>query len=109
MLDRDLMTEAEARREYEQLACRVKYTDHGPLRDERAKRVDALYTVMIYAGPFGVSGHLGSTSTREFVIQGEDNAGWTLDDYVIPRLASGLHFAKEIDLSHPIMKEIPES
>ncbi|KKM81017.1 hypothetical protein LCGC14_1334080 [marine sediment metagenome] len=24
------------------------------------------------------------------VIVGEDNAGWTLEDYVIPRLASGL-------------------
>lgn len=30
------------------------------------------------------------------VIQGVDNAGWTLDDYVIPRLASGLYFAREI-------------
>jgi hypothetical protein len=42
------------------------------------------------------------------VIGGEDNAGWTLDDYVIPRLASGLIFAQEIDLSHPVMKQIPE-
>jgi hypothetical protein len=30
-----------------------------------------------------------------FII-GYDNAGWTLDDYVIPRLASGLHTAREI-------------
>jgi hypothetical protein len=30
------------------------------------------------------------------VIAGVDDAGWTLDDYVIPRLASGLFFAKEI-------------
>jgi hypothetical protein len=30
------------------------------------------------------------------VIEGVDNAGWTLDDYVIPRLASGLIFAKEV-------------
>lgn len=29
------------------------------------------------------------------VIRGIDNAGWTLDDYVIPRLASGLLFATE--------------
>lgn len=28
-------------------------------------------------------------------ITGEDVAGWTLDGYVIPRLASGLIFAKE--------------
>ena len=42
-----------------------------------------------------------------FVIEGTDNAGWTLDDYVIPRYASGLIQCEEIDLSHPIMKEIP--
>jgi hypothetical protein len=30
------------------------------------------------------------------LIEGEDNAGWTLDGYVIPRLASGLIFAKEV-------------
>jgi hypothetical protein len=29
-------------------------------------------------------------------IAGRDNAGWTLDDYVIPRLASGLHTVREI-------------
>jgi hypothetical protein len=41
------------------------------------------------------------------VIQGRDSHGWTLDDYVIPRLQSGLHSAWEIDLSHPVMKRIP--
>lgn len=30
------------------------------------------------------------------LIIGEDHAGWTLDDYVIPRLASGLYWAREI-------------
>ena len=29
-------------------------------------------------------------------IAGEDRAGWTLDDYVIPRLASGLYHAEEL-------------
>lgn len=42
------------------------------------------------------------------VIEGRDNAGWTLDDYVLPRLASGLYFGEEIDLSHPALKAIPE-
>jgi hypothetical protein len=42
-----------------------------------------------------------------FVIEGEDSHGWTLDGYVIPRYASGLIWAEEIDLSHPIMKEVP--
>ena len=40
------------------------------------------------------------------VIAGKDSHGWTLDDYVIPRLASGLMNAQEIDLSHPIMKRV---
>lgn len=31
------------------------------------------------------------------VIVGSDFAGWTLDEYVIPRLASGLIFAVEIE------------
>jgi hypothetical protein len=30
------------------------------------------------------------------LISGTDNAGWTLDGYVIPRLASGLHGAREV-------------
>ena len=39
-------------------------------------------------------------------IAGRDVAGWTLDAYVIPRLASGLYFATEIDLSHPALKQL---
>jgi hypothetical protein len=42
-----------------------------------------------------------------YVIEGCDSAGWTLDGYVIPRYASGLIWAEEIDLSHPIMREVP--
>lgn len=34
-------------------------------------------------------------------IGGEDVAGWTLEDYVIPRLASGLIYAAEVDLGLP--------
>lgn len=45
--------------------------------------------------------------TLGFVIQGEDVAGWTMDKYVIPRYASGLIGCDEIDLSHPIMKQVP--
>ena len=41
------------------------------------------------------------------VIQGADDHGYTLDSYVIPRLGSGMMRADEIDLSHPIMKEVP--
>jgi hypothetical protein len=42
------------------------------------------------------------------VIEGRDNAGWTLDGYVLPRLASGLYFGKEVGLDHPVFKHIPE-
>lgn len=31
------------------------------------------------------------------LIAGDDNLGWTLDDYVLPRLGSGLYFGQEID------------
>ena len=34
--------------------------------------------------------------TGMLVISGRDNAGWTLDGYVIPRLASGLIIAEEV-------------
>lgn len=42
-----------------------------------------------------------------YVIQGEDVAGWTLDGYVIPRLASGLIHANEVELSHPMLAATP--
>jgi hypothetical protein len=41
------------------------------------------------------------------VIGGRDSHGWTLDDYVLPRLASGGMHGQEIDLSHDIMKRVP--
>ena len=34
--------------------------------------------------------------TNLILIAGEDNAGWTLDGYVIPRLGSSLVYASEI-------------
>jgi hypothetical protein len=43
------------------------------------------------------------------VIYGKDTAGWTLHGYVLPRLASGLYFGEEIDLSHPVMKKISDA
>lgn len=35
--------------------------------------------------------------THDVLIAGEDDCGWTMDDYVLPRLASGLRFGEEID------------
>ena len=37
------------------------------------------------------------TPAGDILITGEDVAGWTLHDYVIPRLASGLIWAAEVD------------
>jgi hypothetical protein len=51
--------------------------------------------------------NLGGRVRPVFVIEGEDSSGWTLDSYVIPRYASGLIACEEIDLSHPIMKQVP--
>lgn len=35
-------------------------------------------------------------SARTITVEGQDVAGWTLDGYVIPRLASALIFAEEV-------------
>ena len=42
---------------------------------------------------------------KDIVISGEDDHGWTLDGYVIPRLASGLIVAREIE-SIPTATEV---
>lgn len=42
-----------------------------------------------------------AVSSDAIAIAGTDSAGWTLDDYVIPRLASGCMFATETTNSAP--------
>lgn len=37
----------------------------------------------------------------DVIIVGTDLAGWTMQDYVLPRLHSGLYFPHEIDFSDP--------
>lgn len=49
---------------------------------------------------------LAKSDRRVYVVGGRDDSGWTLDAYVLPRLASGNITAEEIDLSHPVMKAI---
>ena len=68
----------------------VKASPNGQYADTIARYLPANYSV-IGEGPDGV------------LIAGEDKHGWTLDDYVIPRLASGLYFAQEIPMeaTHP--------
>lgn len=38
----------------------------------------------------------GTHKDGGIMICGDDNLGWTLDDYVIPRLASGMYSAREV-------------
>jgi hypothetical protein len=42
------------------------------------------------------------------LISGVDNAGWTLDGYVLPRLASGLYGGREVDPGEVSMMVSPE-
>lgn len=42
------------------------------------------------------------------IIFGNDSAGWTLDNYVIPRLASGMIFAKEVFTTDEIVETYKE-
>ena len=57
---------------------------------------DALAAVVAAYLPraYGVE-HVAATGS--IVITGRDVAGWTLDEYVIPRLASGCIWATEVD------------
>jgi hypothetical protein len=40
---------------------------------------------------------VGTIEGGSVIIAGYDSAGWTLDDYVIPRLGSGLYSAIELE------------
>ena len=42
------------------------------------------------------SNYTAQEVTEGILLTGTDSAGWTLDGYVIPRLASGLIFAREV-------------
>jgi hypothetical protein len=68
---------------------------HGkPAADEVARYLPANYKVT-------------GEDAGAVVIEGTDDHGWTLDDYVIPRLASGLIHAEELPRPlHKIHDEI---
>jgi hypothetical protein len=56
------------------------------------------YSVLGPAIPFddGDLSYIAGVSAS-YVVGGNDSHGWTLDGYVLPRLASGLYGAREID------------
>lgn len=74
-------------------------------RDNVAAYMPGNYEV-IYSEPSRES--FAREGWRSVVIAGEDNAGWGLDTYVLPRLASGMMTGREIDLSHDIMSRVPD-
>jgi hypothetical protein len=66
----------------------VRRGDAGAARREVSAYLPSNYTVIGVAG----RGDDGCVVT----IQGQDSAGWTLDGYVLPRLASGMLYGKEV-------------
>jgi hypothetical protein len=74
------------------------------IRNARSRREVDAYLPDFYRVIHEYDGFRGRP---EFVIEGRDHAGWTMDAYVIPRLASGLIWAQEVGLDHPIFKTIP--
>lgn len=42
---------------------------------------------------------IGSTPEGDTIVEGVDKMGWTVDDYVLPRLLSGLIYAKEVPVT----------
>jgi hypothetical protein len=39
---------------------------------------------------------IGASNVVQVLIGGRDESGWTLDGYVLPRLASGMYYGSEI-------------
>lgn len=64
----------------------------NPIRKAVINRTASLNQVEQYLP----ANYSACTTADRIVISGQDNAGWTLDGYVIPRLASGLIFAEEV-------------
>lgn len=47
-------------------------------------------------GNYAVTNTSPNPSGVTVLVEGEDVAGWTMDGYVLPRLASGLIFGREL-------------
>jgi hypothetical protein len=66
---------------------------YATVRNARTRREAEAYLPHNYRIVF--EGTPTPTGMSCFVIEGEDDHGWTLDGYVIPRYASGLIWATE--------------
>lgn len=71
-----------------------------------ARYLPSGYSVM-WAGPASDLG-LHTDYRHAAIVAGVDVAGWTLDGYVLPRLASGLHYGRELEWDDPIVEDIPD-
>jgi hypothetical protein len=58
-------------------------------------------------GGYQVTGSMYVDNRPVIVIEGTDIAGWTLDDYVIPRLGSGMIHAHEVPLIEASAPDMP--
>jgi hypothetical protein len=68
-----------------------------PLRKGRIARTKGGNPISETAAAYLPRNYQVTGEDDEFVyFQGHDNAGWTLEDYVLPRLASGLIWAEEV-------------
>lgn len=75
--------------------CRLYLPDDPTERARRLEEIAAYlpYGWQVHARPMGPVDDDGRARLWA-VVTGEDRAGWTLDEYVAPRLASGLLFAE---------------
>ena len=88
-----------AEKRLEELAAELKKFRYAIAHSDDWTEV-AAYLPMHYKVQCGTTIPLGHNDVREVhVIAGKDNAGWTLEGYVIPRLGSGLIHCEEISAS----------
>lgn len=71
--------------------------DRAPRETVERYLPDNYRVVGTIAVPPGCELDVAYSASHLLVIAGADDCGWTLDDYVIPRLGSGLYFAEEVE------------
>ena len=85
------MTNSEARKRLEESTSKIRRAVVGNTVNIETVRRYLPDNYVASLAPFG-----GRWIEGTIIIEGEDVAGWTLDDYVIPRLASGLIGCREV-------------
>ena len=70
----------------------------GLLTDSSGRGMTEVEVVQSYLpGNYSAMEYVGPDGSEMIQIRGRDNAGWTMDAYVIPRLASGNICAREVE------------